>query len=153
MLPIGMRTGRAGQKKLKNNVKYENRVFLQFLLLVTVPLIIMGIVSYYIYVKGENEKSGQALDSYCNSVANEYENVFSSIREYYLDSTSSTSVKWLVNQNEVPYSNYKELRQAQNLLQGNYFLSKYISFYNFINVKDLLFASLTKKVCEGLFFK
>lgn len=134
--PTGMRTGRAGQKKLKNNVKYENRLFLQFLLLVTVPLIIMGIVSYYIYVKGENSKSGQALDSYCNSVANEYENVFSSIREYYLDSTGSTSIKWLVNQQEVPYSNYKELKQAQNMLQGNYFLSKYISFYNFINVKE-----------------
>ena len=62
-MPIGTRTGRAGQKRLKNNVKYENRLFLQFLLLVTVPLIVMGIVSYYIYVKGENSKSGQALDS------------------------------------------------------------------------------------------
>ncbi len=121
---------------MKNNVKYENRLFLQFLLLVTVPLIVMGIVSYCIYVKGETAKSRQALDSYCKSVANEYENVFSSIREYYLDSTSSTSVKWLVNQEEVPYSKYKELRQAQNMLQGNYFLSKYISFYNFINVKE-----------------
>lgn len=121
---------------MKNNVKYENRLFLQFLLLVTVPLIVMGIVSYYIYVKGENSKSGQALDSYCKSVANEYENVFSSIREYYLDSTGSTSVKWLVNQKEVPYSKYKELKQAQNMLQGNYFLSKYVSFYNFMNVKE-----------------
>ncbi|WP_394525188.1 helix-turn-helix domain-containing protein [Lacrimispora sp. JR3] len=121
---------------MKTNVKYENRLFLQFLFLVTVPLIIMGIVSYCIYVRGETAKSRLALDSYCKSVANEYENVFSSIREYYLDSTSNTSVKWLVNQKEVPYSRYKELRQAQNLLQGNYFLSKYISFYNFINVKE-----------------
>ena len=121
---------------MKKRVKFENRLFLQFLLLVTVPLIVMGIVSYDIYIKGETAKSRQALESYCESVANEYENVFSSIREYYLDSTGSTSVKWLVNQQEVPYSKYKELRQAQNLLQGNYFLSKYISFYNFVNVKE-----------------
>lgn len=121
---------------MKNHLKYENRLFLQFLLLVTVPLIVMGIVSYYIYVKGENSKSGQALDSYCKSVANEYENVFSSIREYYLESTKGTWFKWLVNQEEVPYSQYKELKQAQNMLQGNYFLSKYVSFYNFINVKE-----------------
>lgn len=73
--------------------KYEKRLFTQFLLLVTVPLIVMGLVSYWIYVKGETEKSRQALESYCNSVANEYENLFSSVREYYLDSTSSTSIK------------------------------------------------------------
>lgn len=116
--------------------KYEKRLFTQFLLLVTVPLIVMGLVSYWIYVNGETEKSRQALESYCNSVANEYENLFSSVREYYLDSTSSTSIKWLVNQKDVPYSQYKEVRQAQNMLQGNYFLSKYIGFYNFINVKE-----------------
>ncbi len=91
----------------------------------------MGLVSYWIYVKGETEKSRQALESYCNSVANEYENLFSSVREYYLDSTSSTSIKWLVNQKDVPYSQYKEVRQAQNMLQGNYFLSKYIGFLQF----------------------
>lgn len=121
---------------MKINNKYENRLFVQFLLLVTVPLIIMGIVSYHIYVKGETTRSRLALDSYCKSVSNEYENLFSSIREYYLDSTSSGSFKWLVSQEEVPYSKYKELKQAQNMLQGNYFLSKYVSFYNFINVKE-----------------
>ncbi|MEY8353288.1 helix-turn-helix transcriptional regulator [Lachnospiraceae bacterium 54-53] len=116
--------------------KYENRLFVQFLLLVTVPLIVMGIVSYYIYVRGETARSRLALDSYCQSVANEYENLFSSIREYYLDSTSSASFKWLLSQEEVPYSKYKEVRQAQNMLQGNYFMSKYIGFYNFINVRE-----------------
>ena len=34
---------------LKNG-KYEDRLFLQFLLLVMVPLIIMGVLSYQIYV-------------------------------------------------------------------------------------------------------
>lgn len=116
--------------------KYETRLFVQFLLLVTAPLIIMGVVSYHIYVKGESEKSRQALESYCESVSNEYENLFSSIREYYLDSTSSSTFKWLLNQKRVPYSSYKEVRQAQNLLQGNYFMTKYISLYNFINVKE-----------------
>lgn len=118
------------------NGKYENRLFVQFLLMVTIPLIVMGIVSYCIYVKGETAKSRQALDSYCKSVASEYENLFSSIREYYLDSTSSSVFKWLVNQEEVPYSKYKEVKQAQDMLQGNYFMSKYISNYNFINVKE-----------------
>lgn len=119
-----------------NNGKYENRLFIQFLLLVTLPLIVMGIISYNIYVRGESAKSRQALDTYCESVSNEYETLFSSIKEYYLDATSNSTFKWMVNQEAVPYSSYKEIKQAQNLLQGNYFMTKYISFYNFINVKE-----------------
>lgn len=116
--------------------KYEDRLFLQFLLLVTVPLIIMGFVSYNIYINGEAEKSQLAVETYGESVATEYDNLFSSIREYYLDSTSSATFKWLVSQEEVPYSSYTQVRQAQNMLQGNYFMTRYISLYNFINVKE-----------------
>ena len=120
---------------LKNG-KYEDRLFLQFLLLVMVPLIIMGFLSYQIYVHGETKRNRQALESYGESVSIEYDNLFSSIREYYLDSTSNTTFKWLVEQKKVPYSNYTEVRQAQNMLKGNYFMTKYISLYNFINVRE-----------------
>ena len=120
---------------LKNG-KYEDRLFLQFLLLVMVPLIIMGVLSYQIYVQGETKRNRQALESYGESVSIEYDNLFSSIREYYLDSTSNTTFKWMLEQQKVPYSNYTEVRQAQNLLKGNYFMTKYISLYNFINVRE-----------------
>ena len=79
---------------LKNG-KYEDRLFLQFLLLVMVPLIIMGVLSYQIYVQGETKRNRQALESYGESVSIEYDNLFSSIREYYLDSTSNTTFKWI----------------------------------------------------------
>ena len=103
---------------LKNG-KYEDRLFLQFLLLVMVPLIIMGVLSYQIYVQGETKRNRQALESYGESVSIEYDNLFSSIREYYLDSTSNTTFKWMLEQQKVPYSNYPEVRPAQNLLQGH----------------------------------
>lgn len=116
--------------------KYEDRLFLQFLLLVTVPLIVMGFISYHIYVKGEEKRNLQALDSYGESVAIEYDNLFSSVREYYLDSASSTAFKWLVEQKTPPYSSYTQVRQAQDMLQGNYFMAKYVGLYNFINVRQ-----------------
>ena len=64
---------------LKNG-KYEDRLFLQFLLLVMVPLIIMGVLSYQIYVQGETKRNRQALESYGESVSIEYDILFSSIR-------------------------------------------------------------------------
>ena len=132
MRPSRKGTEGEGQKNVKidqkpldlRNGKYEDRLFLQFLLLVMVPLIVMGLLSYQIYVQGETKRNRQALESYGESVSIEYDNLFSSIREYYLDSTSNTTFKWMIEQQKVPYSNYTEVRQAQNLLKGNYFMTK-----------------------------
>lgn len=120
---------------LKNG-KYEDRLFLQFLLLVMVPVIIMGAASYHIYVKGETEKTRLALESYGEGIAAQYDNLLTAIREYYLDSTGSSTFKWLVSQEEVPYASYTEVRQAQNMFQGSYFITKYVRLYNFINIKE-----------------
>jgi len=120
---------------IKNN-GYEERLFKQFMLLVTFPLIVMGLLSYHIYINGESARNKLELDSYSENVVNEYENIFSTIRQYYLDGTSSSAFTWLVRQTEVPYSSYSEVHQAQIMLQGNYFMTKYIDMYNFINMKE-----------------
>ena len=108
MRPSRKGTEGEGQKNVKidqkpldlRNGKYEDRLFLQFLLLVMVPLIVMGLLSYQIYVQGETRRNRQALDSYGESVSIEYDNLFSSIREYYLDSTSNSTFKWLLEQKD-----------------------------------------------------
>lgn len=124
-----------GLDKIKNG-KYENRVFLQFFILVMVPLFIMSILSYNIYIRGENEKNNLMLESYGESVMAEYENVLSSIRQYYMDVVSGEDYYWLLEQPAPPYSSYEDVVQAQTLLQGNYFMRKYINEYNFINVRE-----------------
>ena len=86
MRPSRKGTEGEGQKNVKidqkpldlRNGKYEDRLFLQFLLLVMVPLIVMGLLSYQIYVQGETRRNRQALDSYGESVSIEYDNLFSS---------------------------------------------------------------------------
>lgn len=141
---FGRRTERTEQRKLKierkpldlKNGKYEDRLFIQFLLLVMVPVILMGAASYHIYVKGETEKTRLALESYGEGIATQYDNLLTTIREYYLDCTGSSTFKWLVSQERVPYTNYTEVRQAQNMFQGSYFITRYIRLYNFINIRD-----------------
>ena len=71
MRPSRKGTEGEGQKNVKidqkpldlRNGKYEDRLFLQFLLLVMVPLIVMGLLSYQIYVQGETRRNRQSLDS------------------------------------------------------------------------------------------
>lgn len=113
--------------------KFVNRVFLQFLLLVTIPLIIMGSLSYSVYIKGEKRKNELALKLYCENMVADYENLFNSIREYYLDAVNSDTFKWIVNQDFPPYNMPIDVNKAQSVMQGSYYLMKYISRYNFIN--------------------
>lgn len=121
------------EKKIK---RYEDHLFLEFLLWVTIPLIIMGCVSYAIYAKGESEKSKLLLESYSSQVTENFDNAFTSIREYYLEMTQTDNFKWLVQQKEPPYHDFIMLRQMQNMLQGNHYMSRYVQTYNLINLKE-----------------
>ena len=116
--------------------RYEEHLFLEFLLWVTIPLIIMGCVSYAIYAKGESEKSKLLLESYSSQVTENFDNAFTSIREYYLEMTQTDNFKWLVQQKEPPYHDFIMLRRMQNMLQGNHYMSRYVQTYNLINLKE-----------------
>ena len=51
-------------------------MFIKLMALVTIPMIIMGIVSSLIYVNGESARSELQLQSYSEQITREYENVF-----------------------------------------------------------------------------
>lgn len=121
--------------RLKNG-KYENRLFVQMLVLVTLPLLIMGMIAYHIYVSGERKRSLESLDAGCQSLSQSYNNVFSQVRAYYLNMISETEYQWLKQQEEIPYTQYLELKQAIAGLRGNYYLMRYTSNYNYLNVKN-----------------
>ena len=118
------------------NEKYENRLFAQILALVTVPLVIMGIIAYWIYFNGEIRQNRQRVDSCCENIRMEYDNIMTSIKEYYLDASVNDDFLWLLDQKKTPYSQQSKVAAAQDLLRGSYFMMKYIQNYNFINVKE-----------------
>ncbi len=122
-------------KKIISSLTYEKQMFVKLLGLVTIPLIVMGIISCIIYIKGETSKKQMALDSYSDEVSREYENILSSLKEYYIEAVNKDDVRWLVRQEEPPFSRYSNLKQTQRILEGNYFMQKYIADYEFINVR------------------
>lgn len=121
-------------KKIIESLNYEKQMFVKLLALVTLPLIVMGMVSCNIYIQAETAKSRLTLNSYSDEMTREYENIFSSMKEYYLSVVNDESFKWLVRQEEAPYTQYTHLKEAQRDLEGNYFMGKYIKNYEFINV-------------------
>lgn len=122
-------------KKIISSLTYEKQIFVKLLGLVTIPLIVMGIISCNIYIKGETSKKQMALNSYSDEVSREYENILSTLKEYYIEAVSKDDIHWLERQEEPPFSKYSNLKQAQRILEGNYFMRRYIADYEFINVK------------------
>lgn len=121
--------------KLRHHRDYEELIFIHFLLWVTIPVIVMGGISYYVYIQGESAKSNMMLESYSRQVFENYDNTFTSLREYYLDAVNRDSFKWLVQQEDLPYQDFQSLKKAKELLQGNNYVSGYVKTYNFINLK------------------
>ncbi len=123
-------------KRILDSLTYEKQMFIKLMALVTIPMIIMGIVSSLIYVNGESARSELQLQSYSEQITREYENVFSSLKEYYIEVANEDAVRWLAQQEKAPYSMYSDLNRAQDSLQGNYFVEKYVESYEFINVRS-----------------
>lgn len=122
-------------KKVLNSFTYEKQVFVRLLVLVTIPFLVMGGISSRIYIKSESENSKMELDSYSEKISQEYENVFSTLKDYYFQVANEDEVNWLSQQKNPPYSEYSNLKQSQRKLEGNYFMEKYVESYAFVNLK------------------
>lgn len=122
-------------KKLIESLTYEKKIYTLLMGLVTIPLLFMGILSYVIYVRGESEKVQITLNAYGDEISNEYENIFSAIRDYYIETVNTDAVRWLTYQEDVPYSKYSNLKHARSALEGSYFMEKYIENFEYINLE------------------
>lgn len=118
--------------KFLNSLNYEKQMFFKLLLLVTVPVIVMGILSCNIYIRSESAKNQTALENYSEQISNEFENIFYSVKEYYIEAVNGEDFKWMLHQEEVPYSSYSNLKEARKVLSGNYFMTKYIKDFEFL---------------------
>ncbi len=123
-------------KKILDSFNYEKQMFIKLLVLVTIPLVVLGIVSFHIYIRSESAKRSLILSAYSDEISREYDNILSSLKEYYIDAANGDTFRWLVRQEEIPYSRFSNMKQVQRLLEGNYFMEKYVSNYEFINISS-----------------
>lgn len=115
---------------------YKRKIFLLLAIWVYVPFLISGIIAAQVYGNELTKHKDAMLVSDETQIQTQVSNILSSIRQYYLNLSNESAVKWLLTNDEIPYSSYSELKQAQQLLFGGYYLNRYISDYYFINTKS-----------------
>ena len=106
-------------RKGKGRPKFRSRVFLVLMVIVIIPVLIFGGITYKTYVDETEKRSVMALDAAGERVKDSVESVLKEIREYYMELTTRDEVEWLLDQDSIPYIFYNNVNSAQKLLQGS----------------------------------
>ena len=120
--------------QLVESLTYEKKMFVRLMALVTLPMAVMGILSALLYARSESARNTITLHFYTDEIRREYENVFTSVREQYLEFVNTEQFRWMLRQDEAPYTQLSEIKEAQSELLGSYLTSRYIQGYEFINL-------------------
>lgn len=123
------------KKKGKVKSKFRSRVFFALLVIVIIPVLIFGGITYMTYMDETEKRSDMAMDAAGERVKDSVVSVLTGIREYYMELSERNEVMWLLDQKEVPYTSYTDVNNVQKLLQGNYSIMNLISEYTFYNQK------------------
>ncbi len=114
------------------NINYKNRILWYLLIIVFSPVIILGIFSYQTYVTEVTRNVNLSTESTVNQVKNRTDSVLLNIKKDYLENAESDEIQWLLT-TYIKYSDYTELVNATDVLDGSTYLSEYIDGFTFIN--------------------
>ena len=123
-------------RKEKRGYKYENRLFGLLFLVAAVPLIIAGAVSYGIYVNEITKQSDLAMETVRIQMQKDIEGVLTNMKSYYLETAGGKEFEWLSTTPGVPYTQYSNLEESQDVLRGPFNLNGYVKGYAFINAEQ-----------------
>ena len=129
-----MKSVQRGNVIRKRRRKYEHQMFLRLLIIVLIPLVLGGIVSVSLYTRKADEQNELIIQGAYKDVYNHYEEIFRTVKEYYVSLMEREDVKWLEQTNEVPYQNLVRVWSAQNALQGGNLINSYIQGYSYLNM-------------------
>lgn len=114
--------------------KYRKQISWYLLIASILPVLVLGVYSYFAYVSGLTSRVNVATNASLHQVQVSVDNIEESIRKNYLEIVESDEVKWLV-ENDIRYKDYQELKEATNKISGPIYLSEYISQYTFVNME------------------
>lgn len=98
-------------------------------------MLIAGAISYKIYMDEVTKQTDLSMEAIETQIYNDVEVVLSSIRQYYLENSSSDEIGWLIQTDSIPYREYSNLFDAQKLLKGPTYIDDYVGKYAFINLE------------------
>ncbi len=119
-------------KKKNWGLNYKSTIFIYIMIIISIPVIVLGIVSYRTYVNGVSDKVEVSTEATVSQVKSRVDTALSNIRSSYVNEIDQDELKWLINA-DIWYSNYTKLERASKILGGPSYYLSYISGYTFIN--------------------
>ena len=113
-----------------------DKVFVRLAVLVTIPLMVMGMISWMTYIRQESEKNNMTVELYTEEISGEYEQLLSMIKRYYMEFSASEGFRRLIQQKAIPYHMPAQLREAQNGMKGNSLIDGFVEDYEFLNLSQ-----------------
>lgn len=117
----------------KGHYRYKSKIFYTMILVSVLPVIILGLYSYHIYVKEAAQRKNLTMQTTVNQVKNRVENVLGSIKQYYAEVENKEAIKELIYAKDLYYNQYSRLKEGIEVLSGPVYLREYIIGYTFIN--------------------
>ena len=122
---------------IKNKpISYRITIFILLIVVMTVPLLVAGVVSYRIYMEEVTKQVDLSIEATQIQCMNDVESVLLGIKQYYLEMSNNEGITWLMDNETIPYNEYSYLNEAQKLLQGPTYLNGFIANYAFLNIKN-----------------
>jgi len=102
---------------------------------VAVPLFVLGVISSSIYVRQKSKSEESSLFYNSESLVKGVDYSLAYIRQYYVTLFSSSSYRWMDNEQTVPYDKIREIVNVQKLLTGESNPNFTVQTYYYINTK------------------
>lgn len=113
---------------------YKQNVLLCLFAVVAILLCSFGAYAYYTFNKECRNIALQKSENLSRMVVSQVDERLNTLRQYYVSWAADDSVKWVI-ENNVKYSDYEQIRDAQDIFAGKTYLGDYVDSYTFANYR------------------
>lgn len=127
---------RIGEWKNRKKTVYSKRIGLAILLVSILPLGILSLFSYKLYVKKMVERADMMLEAAVTQAGGQVNSTLSAIWEHYLEAGSSAEMREFLRKQTIDTSRVSEIQKMDRMLGGPVYLYENILGYTCISFKN-----------------
>ena len=113
---------------------YKQNVWLWLLAVMVVLLCSFGAYAYYSFQTECKKVALRGADNISQMVVAQVDERLNNLRQYYISRATEDSVRWVI-ENDMDYSDYEHIKEAQDAFDSKTYLSGYVDSYTFVNYR------------------
>ena len=113
---------------------YKQNVWLWLLAVMVVLLCSFGAYAYYSFQTECKKVALRGADNISQMVVAQVDERLNNLRQYYISRATEDSVRWVI-ENDMDYSDYEHIKEAQDAFASKTYLSGYVDSYTFVNYR------------------